>query len=225
MSSPIIISIEGNIGVGKSTIIDNIELYLRNSNITDIVVLKEPIEEWTNMVDSVDDESILTKFYNNPEKFSFAFQVLILNTIQKQIDETIKLYPNCKVIICERSILSSREVFAKMLFHSSMMNEMEYKIYDSLFYNDRLIVPTRFVFMDVPPEVCLQRIIKRNRSGESKISLDYLSQCDQYHHRWLAQYDKSYVLNINCQTDITDDTNDTANKWIQQILSFSVKTY
>lgn len=223
--SPTIVSIEGNIGVGKSTLINQIELYLIRSNITDVIVLKEPVEEWTDIVDSTDGESVLTKFYNDPEKFSFSFQVLVLNTLLKLLKKTIELNPKCRVIICERSILSSRQVFAKMLFNSSKMNEVEYKIYESLFDNDmKVFTPSKIVYINVAPEVCLQRILKRNRSAENEICLDYLIQCDKYHQKWLllTEYDKTEVLTICCDDDVNYDSNpNDGYEWIKQIIDFS----
>jgi thymidylate kinase len=54
---PMIISIEGNIGVGKSTLIDNLETYYKNENIQDVIILREPVDAWNLFVDSKDNET------------------------------------------------------------------------------------------------------------------------------------------------------------------------
>ena len=174
---PKIISIEGNIGVGKSTLIDNLETYYKNENIENVIILREPVDAWTLFVDSKDNEKILTKFYNDPKKFSFSFQILVLKTILELLVETIEKNSNCKLIICERSILSSRHVFTKMIYDSSQMNELEYKIYESLFdewVNSTVFTPSKIVYLNITPAVSYERIVKRSRVGENVIELDYV---------------------------------------------------
>ena len=174
---PKIISIEGNIGVGKSTLIDNLETYYKNENIENVIILREPVDAWTLFVDSKDNEKILTKFYNDPKKFSLSFQILVLKTILELLVETIEKNSNCKLIICERSILSSRHVFTKMIYDSSQMNELEYKIYESLFdewVNSTVFTPSKIVYLNITPAVSYERIVKRSRVGENVIELDYV---------------------------------------------------
>jgi Tfp pilus assembly pilus retraction ATPase PilT len=48
---PMIISIEGNVGAGKSTLIRAIKDKIRREDIKDIMVLEEPIEEWNRISD------------------------------------------------------------------------------------------------------------------------------------------------------------------------------
>ena len=48
MSSPIILSIEGNIGSGKSTILRFLE---ENNYDRDIIFLKEPVDRWNTIID------------------------------------------------------------------------------------------------------------------------------------------------------------------------------
>ena len=44
-----IVSIEGNIGSGKSTLLANLKKYFNKE--TNIVFLKEPVDEWSNIKD------------------------------------------------------------------------------------------------------------------------------------------------------------------------------
>ena len=225
---PKIISIEGNIGVGKSTLIGNLETYYENENIKNVIILREPVDAWNSFVDSKDNENILTKFYNDPKKFSFSFQILVLKTILELLVETIDKNPNCKLIICERSILSSRHVFTKMLYNSSQMNELEYKIYESLFdewVNSDIFTPSKIVFLNITPEVSYERIIKRSRVGENVIELDYIKSCGLYHQKWIDNLpDNIEVLNINCDSDVTYNLNSEDNlgcQWVKSIADFS----
>ena len=104
----IIISIEGNIGSGKSTLVD----YLKN-NYTDknIVYLQEPVDEWNNIKDE-NNITILEKFYANQTKYSFAFQMMAYISRLDLLRNSIKNNPN-SIIITERSLFTDKYVFAK----------------------------------------------------------------------------------------------------------------
>ena len=61
-----ILSIEGNIGSGKSTLMEELKkAYENNPN---IVFLKEPVDEWNNICDK-DGNTMLSKFYADQKKY------------------------------------------------------------------------------------------------------------------------------------------------------------
>ena len=61
--SPIIISVEGNIGAGKSTIMEKMQELLESK---EIGFMREPVDIWEKMKDPHDGENILVKFYKDP---------------------------------------------------------------------------------------------------------------------------------------------------------------
>jgi len=81
---PRILTIEGNIGAGKSTFLG--ELQKRYAERNDILFLLEPVGIWESVVDD-QGKHMLEKFYENPQKYSFAFQVLAFSTRLKLIRE------------------------------------------------------------------------------------------------------------------------------------------
>lgn len=93
-----LISIEGNIGSGKSTIMN----YLRNLKHEQILFVDEPVNEWINLKDS-NGKNCLELFYENKEQNSFWFQILAYITRLRNLLEVIENNDN-KLIICERSI-------------------------------------------------------------------------------------------------------------------------
>ena len=128
MSKPLIISIEGNIGSGKSTFIKKLEEHWNSSSQLDekkIFFLSEPVDEWLSIKDE-NDEHILSKFYNNQEKYSFTFQMMAyisrLNKLKNAI-EMLKLQKN-SVIITERSLMTDKHVFAKMLYDEKKIEKI-----------------------------------------------------------------------------------------------------
>ena len=61
-----IVSIEGNIGSGKSTLVEKLRQHIMQKNAT---FLDEPVDEWMTITDDK-GEHILSKFYANQEKYA-----------------------------------------------------------------------------------------------------------------------------------------------------------
>jgi len=212
-SIPKLVSIEGNIGVGKSTIVQKLKTLYEGC--TEIVFLEEPVELWAKICDN-DGIPILTKFYGNPAQYAFAFQVMAYSSRLSMIRKTIRENPTAKIIICERSLDADKEIFAKMLHRDGVMEDIMYQIY-SQFY-DEYAEPYRLsgiVYMNAPPDVCFKRIAKRGRDGEDNIKLDYLIKCNNVHTEWLTGLKN--VLEIDASLDTTP-IND--NIQIRQIMGF-----
>ena len=93
--STIIIAVEGNIGSGKSTLVQNLELKLSKN--ADICFLQEPVDEWDQIKDA-EGKTMLEKYYGNQEKYAFSFQMMAyisrLTTSQKCLKKKTKGYHN-----------------------------------------------------------------------------------------------------------------------------------
>jgi len=219
MSLPKIISVEGNIGAGKTTIIEQLEKQYKD--IKSILVLREPVNIWENIKDS-DGESILAKFYKNPEKYAFSFQVMAFVTRLSLLRNVIKENPGCKLIICERSLEADKNIFAKMLYDDKMIDEINYKIYMK-FYNEYKndFKLNGLVYIHAEEDVCYKRVHKRNRKGEDVVPLDYLKKCKEYHQDWLLH--KNNILVINANADVSynmEDPNDKGSFWLKLIKNY-----
>jgi len=202
---PKIYSIEGNIGAGKTTILEEIES-LRNSK---ICIVREPVDVWTLIRDST-GENILEKFYKDPKKYAFAFQVLAfntrLNTIKNAFNHSNNSENKYEVILCERSLHSDGHIFAKMLYDDGLIDEISYKIYEKM-YSEAIkeVSLSGVIYLDIPPETCAERIVKRARDGEENITLDYLQRCHRYHSTWLNTESLEYpVIKYTSIPDLID---------------------
>lgn len=230
MCRPVIISIEGNIGAGKTTIVQ--ELQKRFHDKKQIIFVKEPVDIWETITDN-DGQTILQKFYAEPSKYAFQFQVMALTTRLSLIRDTIRNNPNCDVLICERSVDADKEIFAKMLHDDKTITDIDYKIYCLLSHEhakDNHV--SGHIYINADADKCFERINKRSRSGEGVIELSYLKKCKDYHDNWLGNYTKwdpnttttdVTMLDINTNADATytdGDANDPGNEWILQIERF-----
>jgi len=219
------ISIEGNIGAGKSTLFENIQQYIRQYNMnTDnhIVFIREPVDIWEKVTEN--NKTILELFYENPKVYASMFQTMVLASQIKLIQETVQSNPQCKTIISERSLESGHYLFTKMLVDDGFMRPIEYQIYKLLFetqmhetlkQNGVSGMADTILYLDIEPTVCSQRIKKRSRKGEESITLEYLQKCEVYYKKWLfgnSPYDiehlddvvqsKQNVIRIFDNTDI-----------------------
>ena len=219
MKKTLIISIEGNIGSGKSTVMkflsENLNNYLL-SNMIDLKIcyLQEPVDIWNTIIDN-DGKNIIQKYYEDQNKYAFSFQMMAYISRLSQIKN--ELTKNYDVIITERSLYTDKNVFAKMLYDDKKINEIDYKIYNKWFdeFTD-ILTNMNILYIKTNPEICSQRIIKRSRKGEN-IELKYLESCNLYHNNWIDNTSTDKIIidgNNNINDSIVQD-----NKYLNNILN------
>jgi len=217
-SSPVknykIISIEGNIGSGKTTLLT--ELKEKYKNDPRIVFLKEPVDEWETIKDKT-GKTMIQKFYENQEMYSFSFQMMAYISRLALLKQKIKEYKNEKnmIFITERSLYTDKYVFAKMLFESGKIEDVNYQIYGKWFDLFALEDDCRIdkiIYVKVDPTICMQRITGRGRSGESNIPLEYLSSCHDYHENMMQVLNYVDMLILDGKDNVRTLTKGTYNK-------------
>ena len=220
--SPLIVSIEGNIGAGKSTFLEKLRENLGEEGSTlEVVFMQEPVNVWQSITDKY-GEDILTKYYADPAKYAFSFQIMAYSTRLAMFKTAVREHPNCDVILCERSLEADRNIFAKMLRDEGNIEDIMYQIYDRLYADTAQdYLADGIVYMATPPMICYDRIQQRNRKGESEIAMPYLMNCHAYHTAWLANQtdleEKTEVLSLD-----TDDAQHPEEEWVQRVSDFLV---
>ncbi len=176
---PDAISIEGNIGCGKSTLIKN--LILLQPDLVKTVV-PEPVERW---------QPILELFYADKKRWSFVLQTVVLQHFCRPDIHNHMLF--------ERSPMSSIDVFATSSFINSMMTKMERLAllaqYDAVGWQ-----PGTVIYVDTPVDVCLERMAKRARPGEQLIDRKYMVDLHARHECMLKHF-KGRVIRIDGRQD------------------------
>lgn len=150
------IGIAGMIGAGKSTLAGALGEHLG------IDVHYEPVE----------DNEYLADFYRETRRYAFAMQIYLLNRRFQQHQEIIW---RGRSAVQDRTIYEDA-IFAKMLAESDLMDERDYRTYLELFrhMSNFMCRPNVIVYLDVPPQVSMDRIKSRGRDIEGGISLEYL---------------------------------------------------
>jgi len=173
-----ILSIEGNIGSGKSTFVHLLKEHCKGRE--DICFLQEPVEQWLSIKD--DEGNILQHYYKDQKKYSFAFQMMAYISRLVILKNAIE-NPKYKYIITERCLHTDKYVFCKMLYDDGLISSIEYQIYNKWFYefdNSKYTI----VYLKCNPQIAYERVKIRARPEED-IPLEYLEKCHTYHEDWL----------------------------------------
>ena len=219
-------SIDGNIGSGKSTLMKNLCEYYKDE--PNVVSLREPVDEWEKVKDE-NGVTMLEKFYEDPEKYAFSFQMMAYVSRLKVFKDAVKNINSSKkvYIITERSLYTDKMVFAKMLYDTNKIEKVNYQIYLNWFDTFSEEFPVhKVIYVKTDPEKCHSRILKRSRDGENLIPLEYLQRSDGYHNNMLDKSSPDCVckeqLVLDGNIDIYENQNQL-KEWIYEIDRFIKK--
>ncbi len=197
----IVITIEGPIGVGKSTFSG-----ILANNWENCKIVPEPVDLWKNLVNS-DGKNMLDTFYTDIKRWSYTFQNVACITRMMKMEETFRTSES-QYIFLDRSLATDKNVFEKMLYDSKMIDELEHQAYNLWcdFYwkyvRDNSKSKPIHIYLKCDAEICKQRIAKRGREEEASISLEYLQDLNKYHDAWLIDgADSSNTIVIDCNED------------------------
>lgn len=206
-----IYSMEGNIGVGKTTFINMVKQLHKTR---EIIVLEEPVAEWLSIKNN-ENKTILELFYADQNKYAFSFQMMAYISRIALLKQTIREHPQA-IIITERSVYTDKHVFAKMLFDEGKIEKVNYEIYNKWFEHFIEDVPiSKIIYLRCTPAIAHSRVIKRNRPGET-ITLDYLTKCHTYHEEWIEQSNvPCMILDAN-----KENTNTNVDNWNKELSTF-----
>ena len=210
VSPPLLVSIDGNIGSGKSTTWDLLKDAYKGRD--DVHFVEEPVVSWNNVKDA-DGVPILTNFYKDHKAYAFRFQMMAYISRLALLRRTVRENAGrCRVIITERSVDTDRNIFAKMLHDSGDIAHDEYTIYNMWFDEFVQDLPVAgLVYIRANPETCMARIHKRGREGET-IPLEYIQKCHDYHDAW--------INGVTCKKLIIDANQEIEVNRVEEIVRF-----
>lgn len=205
---PTIIAIEGNIGVGKTTLLDKLKL-CKNIN-KNSEFISEPVDIWLGINDD-DGKNILGKFYEDKRRWSYTFQNFSYITKMTKLVDAVRKSGK-QLIFLDRSIGTDKNVFAKMLYDDKMLGKLEYAMYNlwSNFY-DKYIAKDghkNIIYLRCDPQVAYNRIQKRGRTEEKDIPIEYIKSLHEYHEKWINDEIKNTntsVLVLDWNIDCCDE--------------------
>lgn len=173
--------LEGNNGIGKSTL-----LKLIQKNMPHIQAVQEPVDAWAK--EHNNEDSLLARFYSDSNRWAYTMETY---TMIARVQEHLRVQqmPN-PFKVMERSLYSGHYCFARNGYEQGFMTETEWHIYNKWFeflVPQKCHAPQGFIYIKSDPEVCFERSIKRNRKGEEAIPLNYFKQMHDQHERYLLE--------------------------------------
>jgi deoxyadenosine/deoxycytidine kinase len=199
-----LISVEGNIGAGKSTLVRILQ-----ENISGIEFVQEPIELWKNC----GGFNMLEAYYTNPKKYSYMFQTIVTASCvaSQSAPQTTPIR------VMERSAQSGM-CFSKNCVETGLMDEMEFAAYQYWFNQMVTKKVDLYIYLRTDPEICFQRVCKRARSEEAKVGLDYLGQIHNQHETWFASEKGNFII-IDGNEEFESDHKNIVNIISKSLLS------
>ncbi|MFT3843940.1 MAG: deoxynucleoside kinase [Lacibacter sp.] len=163
------ITIEGNIGAGKTTL-----AHLLSKHFNARLILEE-----------FADNPFLPKFYENPQQFAFPLELFFMAERYKQLKDLLHTQD------LFNSFTISDYLFTKcLLFAKVNLPVDEFRLYQSLFdiIHQQLIQPDLLIYLHAPVSRLQHNIRKRNRSYEQNIADEYLLNLQDTYTQYIKQH-------------------------------------
>jgi len=173
------ITIAGNIGAGKSSLVRLLSQRLN----------------WEPFFEPVANNPYLSDFYADMHTWSFHSQTYFLSNRLKVYRELLDC-PNS--VILDRSLYEDAEIFAHNLYLQGFMSQRDYETYETIYQTLLHFLPTPdlVVYLRASVDTLLTRIRNRNRDYEKNISAEYLQQLNDSYETWIQNFTLCPVLTV-----------------------------
>jgi deoxyadenosine/deoxycytidine kinase len=163
------ITIEGNIGAGKTTLANLLAERLNARLI---------LEEFA-------DNPFLAKFYDNPAQYAFSVELFFMAERYKQQKDLVGQQDLFRTLTISDYLFTKCLLFAKV----NLPND-EFRLYQRLFdiMHHQMIQPELLIYLHAPVSKLQENIKKRNRPYEQNIQNDYLYNIQQTYTHYIKQH-------------------------------------
>jgi len=184
--------VSGNLGVGKTSLVDRIEKHF----------------EWQKLTEPVIENPYLVDYYNDMRTWAYHLQVYFLVHRAKQ-QFLIPDYQGS--VVMDRSTYECSHVFARALYYQGYISERDYFTYLEVFnlVTKDIPVPDLVVYLKASPQALMKRIEERGLEFDYRgIDEEYLTLIDNFYDNWIEGFDLCPILKFN--TEELDYVNDKA---------------
>ena len=163
------ITIEGNIGAGKTTL-----AHLLSKHLNARLILEE-----------FADNPFLPKFYENQQQYAFPLELFFMAERYKQLKELLQTKDMFQNITISDYLFTKCLLFAKV-----NLLEEEFLLYQKLFdiINPQLVQPDLLIYLHAPVAKLKENIKKRNRAYEQNIASEYLFSLQKTYTQYIKQH-------------------------------------
>ncbi|MFT3677101.1 MAG: deoxynucleoside kinase [Chitinophagaceae bacterium] len=163
------ITIEGNIGAGKTTLANLLSKHY-NARLV--------LEEFA-------DNPFLAKFYENPQQYAFPLELFFMAERFKQLKELLVQKDMFQQVTISDYLFTKCLLFAKV-----NLPDDEFRLYQRLFeiIHQQLLQPDLLIYLHAPVTRLQANIRKRNRPFEQKIPDEYLFNIQETYTHYIRQH-------------------------------------
>lgn len=169
-----IYTIDGNIGSGKSSVLNYLHKY------KNIQIDLEPIDKWKTFLDNI--------YISKSGYFNFQIKVWLDRAWIQEKD-------NNSIIFMERSPFFIRNTFNKNDYNNNNINEDEYNVINEMYSKtDKIWTNNNYIYLRSNPINCLERIKIRGRENELNINLDYITSIHNLHEETVKILNNNIII-------------------------------
>ena len=163
------ITIEGNIGVGKTTL-SNILAQKLNAKL---------------ILEGFADNPFLSKFYEKPDQYAFPLELFFMAERYKQLKDFLHTQDLFQQVTISDYLFTKCLLFAKV-----NLPDEEFRLYQKLFdiIHQQISFPDILIYLHAPVQKLQENIKKRNRSYEQDIKDDYLFNLQETYTSYIKQH-------------------------------------
>jgi deoxyguanosine kinase len=163
------ITIEGNIGAGKTTL-----AHLLSKHFNARLILEE-----------FADNPFLPRFYENPKQYAFPLELFFMAERYKQQKDLLQQKDLFQTVSISDYLFTKCLLFAKV-----NLPEDEFRLYQRLFeiVHQQMVQPDLLIYLHAPVSKLKENIRKRNRSYEQNIPEDYLFNIQETYTHYIRQH-------------------------------------
>ncbi len=176
------ITVEGPIGVGKTSLAKEISTHMQ------LHLLKE----------IVDENPFLGKFYEDIDEWSFQTEMFFLCNRYKQLEDI-----NIKYLNQRKPVVADYHIFKNVIFASRTLKDYQYDKYMQIYriLTQDMPVPNVIVYLTASLETLQKRIAMRGREFEKNMDPNYLLQLTKDYETAMDAFKKDHpdipVLKFN----------------------------
>ena len=187
------IAIAGNMGSGKSTLVDFL------SRTYGVTPFYEPNDE----------NPYLADFYKDMKSWAFQSQLYFLSN-KFRLHQELDRQPG--VVALDRTIFEDAEIFATALHQMRKISKRDWETYQGLYgaILDAIQPPDLMIYLRCSMRTLRKRISLRGREMEQDVPLAYLKRLDRLYEAWIDSYRMSDVLVL--ETDQLDYIHDLVHR-------------